>query len=491
VSSKAHQNGHRNGASRNGDEPPQPPQNLTAECWLLGALLVNPALFAQADEIEPHYFTLERHRRIFKRMKDLRDRGAGIDYTTVYLEMQEHKEADSDLLTYLVDLPAQVPGGEFDIGFYIRKVRDVAIQRSMFFNAHKLMLQAAHPMDDLKFILSDSQGELARLIEIHQNGSHPVSRLDRLPSVWKSEVQMNFIIEGLLLEGALTMLSGQAGDGKSTFSLALAGAVAQGKPFLGRVVKQRPVLYLDRENPVYVVKDRLLRLRIPEIPALKIWGMWWEGNEPPGPEDPEIIEFARQKPLIVIDSLIAFARCDENSSQEMRRHMELYKKLCYLGASVLFIHHASDKAESLYRGSSDIKAVIDAALHLCRSDGSGSADALGQLELEEFKTRGMIGGKIRMEFRDNGFHTLDAPRHSPREMIKELIRSHPSATTRELITLARPLGIVKASLLESLTSMILKREVSTTVGKHRSVHHYISDQSGAQGKIAPAEGVPA
>jgi archaellum biogenesis ATPase FlaH len=488
MPSKAHQNGHRNGASRNGDAP-EPPQNLTAECWLLGALLVNPALFAKASEVQPHYFTLERHRRIFRRMKDLRDRGAGIDYTTVYLEMQEHKEAESDLLSYLVDLPSQVPAGEIDVGFYVRKVRDVAIQRSMFFNAHKLMLQAAHPMDELQFILSDSQGELARLLEIHQNGSHPVSRLDRLPSVWRSEVQMNFIIEGLLLEGALTMLSGQAGDGKSTLSLAIAGAVAQGKPFLGRVVKQRPVLYLDRENPVYVVKDRLLRLRIPEIPALKIWGMWWEGNEPPGPEDPEIVEFARQRPLIVIDSLIAFARCDENSSQEMRRHMELYKRLCYLGASVLFIHHASDKADSLYRGSSDIKAVIDAALHLSRADGSGSADALGLLELEEFKTRGMIGGKVRMEFKDHGFQTLDGPRQSPLEILKELIRSNPGLSNKQLMTMAKAFKIAQRPFQDTILRAVTDSEVQARRGKHGTLHYYLPDEKDGQGNITPQPGV--
>jgi hypothetical protein len=169
--------------------------------------------------------------------------------------------------------------------------------------------------------------------------------------------------------------------------------------------------------------------------------------------------------------------------------MELYKRLCYLGASVLFIHHASDKGEAFYRGSSDIKAVIDAALHLCRADGSGSADALGQLELEEFKTRGMIGGKVRMEFRDNGFQTLDTPRQSPREMVKELIRSHPSATTRELVTLARGLGLAKHTVIENLTSLILKREVSTTPGKRHTVHHYIPGQSGAQENIAPEPGV--
>jgi archaellum biogenesis ATPase FlaH len=488
MPSKAQQNGHRNGASRNGDIP-DPPQNLTAESWLLGALLVNPKLFPQADEVQPHYFTLERHRRIFQRMKDLRARGEGIDYTTVYLEMQQHKEADSDLLSYLVELPAQVPGGEFDIGFYVRKVRDVAIQRSMFFNAHKLMLQAAHPMDELQLILSDSQGELAKLIEIHQNGSRPVSRLERLPSVWKAEVQMNFIIEGLLLEGALTMLSGQAGDGKSTLSLAIAGAVAQGKPFLGRVVKQRPVLYLDRENPVYVVKDRLLRLRIPEIPALKIWGMWWEDNEPPGPDDPEIVEFARQRPLIVIDSLIAFARCDENSSQEMRRHMELYKRLCYLGASVLFIHHASDKAETLYRGSSDIKAVIDAALHLSRADGSGSADALGLLELEEFKTRGMIGGRVRMEFRDGGFHTLEEPRKTTLETLKELVKLYPGATKSDLVGFAKPYKIQERTVEDTLGRAVLAREIERRRGKGRSWHHYLPSEKDGQENLTPGVGV--
>jgi hypothetical protein len=470
-------------------DEPAPPQNLNAERWLLGAILINPELAAQAVSLPPAFFTIERHRRIFRRMMDLHGRGEDIQYTTVYLEMQEHGEADTTLLSYLVDLPTGLVETEFTFGFYLRMVQKVGVQRGMYFAGHKAMLEAVCPTDDLKVVLSDHQRDLAQLAERYQFGAAPLSKMARLQSIWSRKVQMNYVIEGLLLEGALTMLAGESGDGKSTLSLSMAGHVAQGKPFLGRAVKQRKVLYLDRENPDYVVQKRLADLQIPEIPEqLKIWGRW-EAWEPAGPDDPEVVEFARQKPLIIFDSLISFARCDENSSQEMRRHMELYKRLCDQGASVLFIHHASDKGDSLYRGSSDIKAVIDSGLHLSRADGSESGDALKLLNLDEFKTRGTIGGKIRMEFRNDGFYTLDAPRPSPKDILKDLLRLHPLTGTRELRDLAQEVGLHKRVLEDTLGRLISSGEVVTKKGSRGRLLHHLPGQEPEQTGIALVNGV--
>ena len=51
---------------------------------MLGSVLLNDVAYLQvAGTIDPDDFRLEKHRRIFARMKDLYDRGEKIDRMTV------------------------------------------------------------------------------------------------------------------------------------------------------------------------------------------------------------------------------------------------------------------------------------------------------------------------------------------------------------------------------------------------------------------------
>jgi RecA-family ATPase len=238
-------------------------------------------------------------------------------------------------------------------------------------------------------------------------------------------------VQDFVVADAVNLWTGESGDGKSTLALALAAAVATGQPFLGRATIQCPVVYLDRENPIAVVKDRLNRLGIRDISdRLKIWGLWWADHRPPGPDAASLIAYARlNKPLIIFDSLIAFAGCDENSSTEMRQHMQLYRELAALGATILIIHHRSEKGESDYRGSSDIRAVVDAAWLVKRDDGTGAADALGRLVLKPYKTRTGPGSPVRIEYKDGaGFVPVDAPPRPVLDIVLDLIRCRPGGT---------------------------------------------------------------
>src|SRR5262249_22259155 len=153
-------------------------------------------------------------------------------------------------------------------------------------------------------------------------------------------------------------------------------------------VTQQPVLYVDGENPLFVIKDRLLRLGIAEYPNFKIWGTW---NEPPaeGPGSSKILRFAEKyQPLVMFDSKKAFDGGDEQDATETRRHMNLYRRLATVGATIVLLHN-SGKTDSAreYRGSSDIKAAVDSAFLLERTDGSDSGAPLGGLRLKPFKNR--------------------------------------------------------------------------------------------------------
>src|SRR5437868_5972548 len=82
------------------------------------------------------------------------------------------------------------------------------------------------------------------------------------PSVWDENANIEWLIADIIPLNGITLISGPSGTGKSWLSYAVGGAVAHGQPFLGQTVEQRLVLYLDRENPLAIVKRNLNDLAI-------------------------------------------------------------------------------------------------------------------------------------------------------------------------------------------------------------------------------------
>lgn len=183
---------------------------------------------------------------------------------------------------------------------------------------------------------------------------------------------INWVVERFLPAGCITLLAGLPGTYKSTFALSLSRSIARGENFLGRAVKRRAVLYLDLENPRSVIFERLRRFGMQNIGSdLKFWG-GWEADSPPQIGDPRLLEFAKQRELvIVVDSFLKFHDADENSSTEMSRVMSALRDLAWAGAAVLVLHHQG-KSGSGYRGSSEIRAGVDIeyAVNLQGRDGS-------------------------------------------------------------------------------------------------------------------------
>jgi hypothetical protein len=105
----------------------------------------------------------------------------------------------------------------------------------------------------------------------------------QLPSIWTLKANIEWLIDDIIPLGSITLLSGESGGGKTWLAYAIAGAVARGKSFADLKVQHRPVLYLDGENPLCVVKQRLFDLGIPETPDLRVWGGWL-GDPAPGPD---------------------------------------------------------------------------------------------------------------------------------------------------------------------------------------------------------------
>ncbi len=87
------------------------PTNLDAERFVIGSILLDDSQFIQiAGTLEPGDFSLEKHRRIFKRMSELKERGEKIDRVTLANELLRYNELEScDGLSYLVSTTACHP----------------------------------------------------------------------------------------------------------------------------------------------------------------------------------------------------------------------------------------------------------------------------------------------------------------------------------------------------------------------------------------------
>ncbi len=101
------------------------PHNLDAERFVLGAILQDDTRFtALSAALPPDDFYLEKHRRIFARMRDLHERSERIDRVTLANELMAQRQLEScDGLGYLVSLDEGLPElPKFES--YIRIVRE-------------------------------------------------------------------------------------------------------------------------------------------------------------------------------------------------------------------------------------------------------------------------------------------------------------------------------------------------------------------------------
>ncbi|HEY6903144.1 MAG TPA: AAA family ATPase [Candidatus Acidoferrales bacterium] len=214
---------------------------------------------------------------------------------------------------------------------------------------------------------------------------HRIRCWEEIPDVFSLHAPATeWMIEGILPRASVTLLAGEPGSYKTWLALALLRGVASGGMFLARKCVQASVLYLDRENPLAVMRERLAVLGIDSSAAAdsRIWGGWL-ADAPPGIGDVRLLEIARERrPLIVFDSLIRFhAAVDENSATAMAMVMADLRALANAGATVVVLHHKPKSESSHYRGSSDIAGGVDTAWAVSRDR------VAGVLRLECFKSR--------------------------------------------------------------------------------------------------------
>ncbi len=288
-----------------------------------------------------------------------------------------------------------------------------------------------------------------------------------------------WLVDGLIREGSTNLLAGAPGEFKTWLALVLAGAVSKGTDFLGRKTIQTPVLYLDRENPLSVIKDRREILKLADGHFLKFWGHWLK-DPPPEIGDKRLRNIARREgPLIIFDAFSRFHAEDENNASKMSPVMQCLRDLVDEGATIILLHHQG-KTQGRgngfkYRGSTDISAGLDGAFALSRNEGK----TRGLLTLECFKNRSVVDEfklTIRPNLQRGRFEEDDDP---SQEAAAELI-------TKIKAAIERKRGISQQELLavcglpEKTGRELLQRETGrswfTKRGKKKTLRYYLTQE---------------
>lgn len=304
-----------------------------------------------------------------------------------------------------------------------------------------------------------------------------IRRIEDLPDLdLVGEASIEWIVEKMIAKGALHMLTSEPGAGKSTLTAAICYAVSMGRPFAGRSTTKCSVLILDAENPGPAIVERFQRLRIRTHEVFKVWGQW-VGQDPPSAGGVTVLEWVARcnpKPLIVVDSVIAFHPGAENDSNETRQYMAQYRLLTALGATVILLHHTGKSETSKeYRGSSDYKASIDIGYKLT---SLGDGTRLSWLELRPFKQRFSVDPLIRLSYKDGVFNAEQtAGTKGVAERLTDLLKLNPGVTKAEFEALAGADDLGRNRARDFLESGVTAGSVRRQVGpKNRHLHFWVN-----------------
>jgi replicative DNA helicase len=218
------------------------PASLDAERFVLGSILLNDVFYLQvAGSLEPEDFSLEKHRRIFARMKDLYDRGERIDRVTLADELMKQNQLESvDGLAYLVSLDDGIPEVA-NLDSYIRIVRDKSTLRKLIFSAQKVIDRCLIGEEEPDQILASAEETLLKLGESRTRDelTSPASVIEQFPGGVSAFLDPSQRVRGLstgfakfdemtggLNGGELVILAARPSMGKTALALNIAQHVA-------------------------------------------------------------------------------------------------------------------------------------------------------------------------------------------------------------------------------------------------------------------------
>lgn len=222
-----------------------------------------------------------------------------------------------------------------------------------------------------------------------------LSSLLRWNDILSLDIQTEYLLEKLIPKGGITLLFGRGGIGKTSLSMQIAHAVAEGLPFGELQTIKMPVFFIDFENPLSILKERVEK--IGKSDNLYVWHISNE-TQPPRLDSNDWQLYKKLPPgLLIVDTLRASHLSDENDSKPMALLMTRLKELREMGFTILLLHHTPKGNENIYKGSTALLDLIDHVLSI-----EGVKDFEG--ESIEFDKENLYRLGVRIKTRYEPYH---------------------------------------------------------------------------------------
>lgn len=355
---------------------PQPPHSDEAEQSVLGGLLLdNTALRKVRDLLTPAHFFRSAHRAIYAAIVDTLKAGRPADAVTVADLLKGRGQLEKvGGMAYIGSLALNTPGTA-NIKRYAEIVAKDSARRELAAKG-RLMIECAHNGSD-EVVLETVNSVRKELNDLWAADIDP-----KFAPVWLDEAQTpthtDYLVKGLIDRGALTLIYGPSGDGKTFFSADLAAHIAKGMAWRGRRVRPALVVYVAAEagasilrrfcalrdkhqaeegagrTPLAILTRGANLLDVADVSALiaTLRDLAEDADMPLG--------------LVVFDTLSrSMPGGDENAAEAMTQAVGAADRIRdELGAGCIIVHHSGKDMERGARGHSSLKAAADTVLQV-------------------------------------------------------------------------------------------------------------------------------
>lgn len=223
-----------------------------------------------------------------------------------------------------------------------------------------------------------------------------------------------WLIEGILQEGAFTVLYGRPGSCKTFLALDWAMSIGTGEHWQGLATSQGPVLYIANEGMAG------LSLRV------DAWKQTAKFNGDANvfflPEAVQLLErksierlmktlqgMPTQPKLFVVDTLArSLVGGDENSAKDIG---ELIAGIDHIrgstGATALLVHHTGKTMSAQERGSSALRGAADTAISIHAKNNEIAVICEKQKEATEFERISLLRTNVKLDHGRNSCVLMD------------------------------------------------------------------------------------
>ncbi len=241
-----------------------PPQDISAEQALLGAIMIKPKSINDImDVVIADDFYSEKHRAIFKAMLTLSERGDPVDIVSISAWLREKNlQERAGGASYLAEIINLVPSAA-NIAHYAEIVKKKSALRNLIESAHRVLELGYGPDDDVESVFDRAEKIIFNLasyakksyVELKDTLSEAWERFDKLH---KSKGEMRGVPSGFrdldnLLAGFqksdLIILAARPSVGKTSLALDIARNVAKA---------QTPVAIFSLEMSRDQLVDRII-----------------------------------------------------------------------------------------------------------------------------------------------------------------------------------------------------------------------------------------